>query len=51
MHKLNKNIKPINIQIISKFHLETVQADITYFNKYIELNDIKKILIKFCRSF
>ena len=37
MHKLNKYIKPNNIQIISKFPLERVQADITYIIKMLNL--------------
>ena len=41
MHKLNKFIKPDNIQITSKKLLERIEVDITYFGKKIELIDLK----------
>ena len=47
-----KFIKPNNIQIISKFPLERVQADLTYFNKNFEFFDIKeKYLLNFVDHF
>ena len=52
MHKLNKFIKPDNIQITSKKLLERIEVDITYFGKKIELIDLKnKYLLNFTDHF
>ena len=52
MNKISNFIKPQNQQIISKKPLERVQADITYFNKNIELKDLKyKYLLNFLDHF
>lgn len=42
IHKLNKYIKPKNVQILSNHPIERVQADLTYFNKRIELYELKE---------
>ena len=41
MHKFTKFIKPQNIQILSKYPLEKVIADISYFNNKFDLEEIK----------
>jgi len=52
IHKLNKYIKPKNVQILSKYPLERVQADLTYFHKKIELYELKeKYLLNFVDHF
>ena len=52
IHKLNKYIKPKNVQILSNHPLERVQVDLTYFNKKIELYELKeKYLLNFVDHF
>lgn len=48
MHKLNNFIKPANKQIISRFPLDRVQIDITYFLNKINIKELQnKYLLKF----
>ena len=52
IHKLNRFIKPPNIQIISRRPLERIQIDITYFNNKIELEELEdKYLLNFIDHF
>ena len=52
IHKLNRFIKPPNIQIISRRPLERIQLDITYFNNKIELEELEdKYLLNFIDHF
>ena len=52
MNKLNRFVKPANIQIISKKPLERVEIDITYFKKKIDLLELKeKYLLNFTDHF
>ena len=52
IHKLNKYINPKNFQILSNHPLERVEADLTYFNKKIELYELKeKYLLNFVGHF
>lgn len=41
-HKLNRLVKPANIQIINKKPLERVEIDITYFIKKYKYWNLKK---------
>ena len=59
INKLNTYIKPMNTQIISHKPLERVQIDLTYFNKKLELEEIRDNYLlnftdhfsKFCKGF
>ena len=52
MHKLNRFVKPANIQIISKKQLERVLIDISYLSKKVELLELKeKYLLNFTDHF
>ena len=51
-NKLNKYIKPDNVQIISHKPLERVQIDITYFNNKLDLDELRnKYLLNFTDHF
>lgn len=41
IHKLNNFIKPANKQIISRFPLDRVQIDITYFGNKIKIKELQ----------